>query len=268
MDIMVIYAIIMGIVEGITEFLPVSSTGHLIMMDKFLNFQGPPGKVFEITIQLGSILSICWLFRAKLWDVAKNLPRERKAQGFTINLLIAFLPAAVLGLLFHHFITEHLFNVRVVASTMVIGGILIILIEKSKLVPRIASVDNISPKLAFLIGCCQTLAMVPGVSRSGATIMGALLLGVERKAAAEFSFFLAIPTMFAATLFDIFKNRAELTADGLTLLAIGFGVAFITALVFVRWFIAFISKHNFIPFAWYRIVVGTLAWVTLVACGV
>jgi undecaprenyl-diphosphatase len=257
-------AVIMGLVEGITEFLPISSTGHLIIMDEVLNFQGPPGKTFEICIQLGAIMAVCWLFRQKIWHVIRHLPHDRESQLFTLNLIVAFLPAGVIGLAFHHFITAHLFNVWVVATTMFAGGFAIIAIEKWKPAARISSLESITPRTAFLVGLCQCLAMIPGVSRSGATIMGALVFGVERKTAAEFSFFLAIPTMFAATLFDLYKNRADLTADGFTQIAIGFVVAFISGLLVVKWFMTYISRHGFLPFAFYRIIAGGILFATLV----
>jgi undecaprenyl-diphosphatase len=253
---MFLSAIIMGFVEGLTEFLPVSSTGHLIMMDALLGFKGPTGKVFEISIQLGAILAICWLYRAKLLHVLRNLPRDKADQRFTLNVTLAFLPAAVLGALFHSAITEQLFNVPVVALTMFLGGFAILAIEKWKPAARIATLDEITPKRAVIIGLCQAVSMIPGVSRSGATIMGAMMFGVERKVAAEFSFFLAIPTMFAATFYDIFKNRHDLTTDGLAIIAVGFVAAFFSAMLVVKWFVGFISRHGFAPFAWYRIVLG------------
>ena len=249
-------AIIMGLVEGLTEFLPVSSTGHLILMEEVLNFKGPQGKVFEISIQLGAILAVCWLYRAKLWHVARNLTHDKNDQFFALNVICAFLPAAVLGALFHHSITTLLFNVKVVALSLLLGGIAILIIERKKPVARVTTLEAITPKRAFMVGLCQALAMIPGVSRSGATIMGGMLLGIERSVAAEFSFFLAIPTMFAATFFELFKSRHELTSDGLATIGIGFVVAFISAMLVIKWFMRFISKHGFAPFAWYRIVLG------------
>lgn len=249
-------AAILGLVEGLTEFLPVSSTGHLIMIDELLHFKGPSGKLFEISIQLGAILAICWLYRAKLIHVLKHLAHDKGDQRFSLNIIMAFLPAAVLGLLFHSTITGLLFNVPVVAATMFLGGFAILAIEKWKPAAHVTAMDEITPKRALLVGLCQAVSMIPGVSRSGATIMGAMLLGIERKVAAEFSFFLAIPTMFAATLLELFKNRHDLTSDGLSIIAVGFAVAFLSALVVVKWFVNFISRHGFVPFAWYRIIVG------------
>jgi undecaprenyl-diphosphatase len=262
--IMILDAIIMGLVEGLTEFLPVSSTGHLILMETLIGFKGPAGKVFEISIQLGAILAICWLYRTKLLQVAKNLPRSKPEQKFALNIILAFLPAAVLGFLFNHAIKERFFHVPVVATTMFLGGFVILAIEKWKPATRVQTLDDISPKRALLVGFCQALSMIPGVSRSGATIMGALLLGVERKTAAEFSFFLAIPTMFAATLYELFKSRHDLTSDGLVVIAVGFVTAFISALLVVKWFVGFISRHGFAVFAWYRIVIGSVLLASII----
>ncbi len=260
-------AILLGLVEGITEFLPVSSTGHLILAADLLHFNDP-GKVFEIAIQMGAILAIVWLYRVKLWGMALGIRHWKdvspqnpmpNAQCLLLNLLIAFLPAAIIGLALHTYIKAYLFNPIVVCSAFIVGGGLILLIERIKPVARTHDVDAIRPKTALLIGIAQCLAMIPGVSRSGATIMGALLLGVERKAAAEFSFFLAIPTLTAACLFDLAKHWHELSADNLTMIAIGFVAAFLSALVVVKAFIAFIARHGFAPFAYYRIIVGA-AW--------
>lgn len=209
------------------------------------------------------MLAICWLYRKMLWNVATHLKRERQAQRFVLNLGLGFLPAAVLGFSFHRCITDYLFNSYVVATTMVLGGFAIMFIEKRKPMPSVISVHDIPPKKALLIGFCQSLAMIPGVSRSGATIMGGLLLGLERTAATEFSFFLALPTMFAATLFDLFKHRHDLSTDGLELIAAGFVVAFLAALACVKWLVGFVSRHDFMPFAWYRIIAGSLIMAAL-----
>ena len=254
---LIIQAIVLGVVEGLTEFIPVSSTGHLIMLIDLLNFKGPPGKVFEIIIQLGAICAVCWVYKAKLWSVVTGLPTEKKAQHFTLNIILAFLPAAIIGVLAHDFIKSVLFSPWVVAITLIVGGVIIIVIESLKLQPRHDDVDMLPSITAFKIGCCQVLAMVPGVSRSGATIMGSLLLGVERKAATEFSFFLAVPTMFGATVYDIYKNFGYLNGANTMIIAIGFISAFLAAMVVIRTVIAFISKHGFVPFAWYRIIIGS-----------
>lgn len=251
-------ALLLGIVEGLTEFLPVSSTGHLILLIDLLKFQGPPGKVFEIVIQLGAILAICWLYRVKLWQTASGLFSDTTAQRFATLLIVAFLPSMVLGVLLHGYIKAVLFSPLVVSIMLVVGGVLIIIIERLPLKPRYHDLDTLPIKRAFYVGCAQTLAMVPGTSRSGATIMGALLFGLDRKAATEFSFFLAIPTMLAATVYDVYKNADVLAADNLQIVAVGFMAAFFSALFVVKHAIAFISTHGFIPFAYYRIVVGSV----------
>lgn len=251
-------AILLGLVEGLTEFIPVSSTGHLILLVDLLGFQGPPGRVFEIVIQLGAILAIVVVYWRKFWGVLIGLPRDPVAQRFTINVLVAFLPAAVIGVVAHDFIKEMLFSPWTVSIALIVGGIAILLIERAKPVPRIDDIDRFTPLLAFKIGLCQVVAMIPGVSRSGATIMGALLLGVARAPATEFSFFLAVPTMVGATTLDIYKNFDSLNADDALILAVGLLGAFVAALVVVRTLVAFVSRRGFTPFAWYRIVLGSL----------
>jgi undecaprenyl-diphosphatase len=256
MDILVLLqAALLGIVEGITEFLPVSSTGHLILMGDVLGFNDP-GNVFDISIQMGAILAVCAVYWQKLWGVAVSLPKNKESQRFALNVAVAFLPAAAVGAVAHGYIKEHLFNSTVVAISLVLGGIAILLIERKVKVARYASTEAMPVRTAFFIGLVQCLAMVPGVSRSGATIMGALMAGVERKAAAEFSFFLAIPTLSAAAMYDLYKNWEFLDADSLTLIAVGFVVAFLSSLLIVKWMIGFVSRHGFAPFAWYRIVLG------------
>jgi undecaprenyl-diphosphatase len=257
--------ILLGLVEGLTEFLPVSSTGHLILVDDLLGFKGPPGQVFEIVIQLGAILAVCVLYFRKLLAVLLGAPRDPVARRFILNLLWAFLPAAVIGALAHDFIKSVLFSPWVVSVSLIVGGIAILVIERVRPQPIYDDVDTLPPWVAFKIGCAQVLAMIPGVSRAGATIMGALLLRVERRTATEFSFFLAIPTMFGATVYDLYKNRGELSADDLTVIAIGSVVAFLSALVVVRVLIGFISRHGFTPFAWYRLLVGALMLGLLIA---
>src|SRR5438067_7359943 len=220
-------AIILGIVEGLTEFLPISSTGHLILADRLLGLEGPESKLFDIVIQLGAILAVCWVYRERLLRAATGILSEPPAQRFVANIAIAFLPAAIAGVLLHRIIKEVLFSPWVVAVAFIIGGFLILLIEKVRPRPHIRDVEAMSLATALGIGCCQVLAMIPGVSRAGATIMGALMLRVDRPAATEFSFFLAIPTMLGATVYDLYKNRAILSFDGAVLIAIGFVVAFI-----------------------------------------
>jgi undecaprenyl-diphosphatase len=251
-------ALFLGIVEGLTEFLPVSSTGHLILVSDLLGFVGPPGKVFEVVIQLGAILAICVLYFAKLWNVLVGLPRDAAAQRFAINVALAFLPSAFLGVLLHDLIKTVLFSPYVVCIALIVGGFAIILVERMTHRPRFHAVEDFSPGLALKIGFFQCLALIPGVSRSGATILGALVMGADRKAAAEFSFFVAIPTMLGAATYDLFKNRDVLTADGLGIIAVGFVAAFVTALIVVRGVLGFISRYGFVPFAYYRIAVGVL----------
>ncbi|HET6566651.1 MAG TPA: undecaprenyl-diphosphate phosphatase [Rhodothermales bacterium] len=246
----------MGIVEGATEFIPVSSTGHLIIVGDWLGYTGEQAKVFEVFIQLGAILAIVWLYRQKLWDVVVTWTRDRSSRRFLVNLFIAFLPAAIVGLLTHDLITKYLFNPITVAAALVVGGIAILIIEAAVKRTSIDGVDEVPYGTALGIGLAQVLALFPGVSRSGATIMGAYSLGLTRKAATEFSFFLAIPVMFAATLFDLVKSRDVLSAGDVPAFAIGFVVAFISALVVVKAFVSFVSHNSFTPFAWYRIVFG------------
>lgn len=249
-------AILLGIVEGLTEFLPVSSTGHLILLIDILGFEGPPGKVFEIVIQLGAILAVCWVYRRKLIDTVRTLPHDPAARRFAFNILLGFLPAMVIGAAAHGFIKQVLFSPVVVSVSLVVGGVLILLIERGVRFPRYQEIETFPPSLALKIGFAQTLAMIPGVSRSGATIMGAVLLGAGRRAATEFSFLLAIPTMLAATVYDVYKNWSVLSFDNAALIAVGFVAAFLSAVMVVRTAIAFIGRHGFVPFAWYRIIVG------------
>ena len=257
-------AVIMGLVEGFTEFLPISSTGHLLLMDELLGFKGPAGNVFEIVIQLGAILAVVAVYFHRLWRVAIKAPTDASAQRFILSVLVAFLPAVVIGAFAHGFIKAVLFNPIIVCVAMVSGGFAILWIEKHAPQPQTHEVEQLSLKTALLIGLFQCLAMIPGVSRSGATIMGALMVKVDRRTAAEFSFFLAIPTMAAATAYDLYKNIGHLSIDDGAMIGIGFVTAFLSALVVVRGLIGFISKHGFAPFAWYRIAVGSVGLVALV----
>jgi undecaprenyl-diphosphatase len=256
-------AIILGIVEGLTEFLPVSSTGHLILAADLIGFTGPGSTVFEVVIQLGAILAVCWVYRDRLLGAVAGLFSDSSARHFVINIVVAFLPAAVAGVFLHRFIKEVLFSPWVVAVSLVVGGFLILLIERIRPLPRVRTLDAVPLRTALGIGCCQILAMIPGVSRAGATIMGGLMLGVSRPAATEFSFFLAIPTMFGASAYDLFKSRGELSFDNGAVIAVGFVIAFFAALLVVRWLVDFVSRHGFGVFAWYRIVVGTIALIAL-----
>jgi undecaprenyl-diphosphatase len=249
-------AAFLGIVEGLTEFLPVSSTGHLIVLVDLLGFQGPPGRIFEVVIQLGAVLAILTVYRTKFLGVLRHF-RQPSSQHFLRNITLAVLPALVIGALMHETIKTMFFNAQVVAFGLIVGGIAILLIERFKPATTIPDTDDIDTRTALTIGFVQCLAMVPGVSRSGATIMGALLCGVSRPAAAEFSFFLAVPTMIAAVCYDLYVNGATVDSDGWALLAVGFITAFATALVVVRWLVRFVAAHGFAPFAWYRIALGS-----------
>jgi undecaprenyl-diphosphatase len=258
--ILAIKAIIMGLVEGFTEFLPISSTGHLILAGSLLNFTGEKVKVFEIAIQAGAILAVMWEYRKRIGTVLGGLTKDPKQQKFVINLIVAFLPAAILGLLFSKKIKEHLFAPVPVALAFIVGGFVILWVEnRNKQRPgaaRIESVDEMTIMDAFKIGCAQAFALIPGTSRSGATIIGGMLFGLSRKAATEFSFFLAIPTLLAATVYSVYKERALLSAADLPLFGIGGIAAFISAFLCVRWLLRYISSHDFTVFAWYRIVFG------------
>jgi undecaprenyl-diphosphatase len=258
-------AVVMGAVEGFTEFLPISSTGHLILADEILGFQGPPGRVFEIVIQLGAILAVCWAFRGRLAEAVAGLGSDPRQQRFAANVVIAFLPAAVIGAVLHKFIKDVLFSPWVVAVSLVVGGILILVIERFRPRPRIEEMEEMRLRDALGVGFCQCLAMVPGVSRSGATIMGALMMGVDRRPATEFSFYLAIPTMLGATVYDLYKNRGSLAEHDMLIIAIGFVAAFLFALPIVHGLVRFVGRHGFGPFAWYRIVLGLVALAALSA---
>jgi undecaprenyl-diphosphatase len=255
---LLIKAVILGVVEGLTEFLPISSTGHLIVVGQLLDFNDEKGKVFEIAIQLAAILAVCWEYRRRIADTIAGLASQVSAQRFALNLLVAFLPAAILGLLFIKTIKEHLFHPVPVAIAFIAGGFVILWVERRKHTIRIDDVDRMDWKDALKIGCAQALALIPGTSRSGATIIGGLFFGLSRKAATEFSFFLAIPTMFAATFYDVYKHRALFSADDLPLFAVGFAASFVSALLAVKALLRFISSHDFTAFAWYRIGFGIL----------
>ncbi|MHB9020391.1 MAG: undecaprenyl-diphosphate phosphatase [Halothiobacillus sp.] len=251
-------AAVLGLIEGATEFLPVSSTGHLIIAADYLGYTGDGAKVFEIFIQLGAILAVMWFYRHKLTSVVVGLPRERSAQKFTLNLIVAFIPAAVIGLLTHTFIKEHLFNPIFVAVALILGGFIILLVERFAPAPRIHHVDDMSAMDAFKVGVAQCFALIPGTSRSGSTIMGGMMFGLSRTTATEFSFFLAIPTMIAATLFDLIKHWHMLHPEDMHMMIIGFVAAFISGLAFVSMLLHYISKHTFKGFAYYRIAFGVL----------
>ena len=255
-------ALILGVVEGVTEFLPVSSTGHLILAGDLLDFNTEKGKLFEIVIQCGAILAIVWEYRTRLTAVVRRLPADPQARRFALNLLVAFVPVAVLGLLFGNAIKEVLFKPVPVAVAFIAGGLIILWAERRKHEIRVASVDEMTWSDALKVGLAQTLALIPGTSRAGATIIGGLFLGLSRRAATEFSFFLAIPVLFAASAYELFKHRSTLSADDLGILGVGLVAAFASAFVCVRWLLRYISRHDFTVFAWYRIGFGIVVLVT------
>lgn len=255
-------ALILGVVEGLTEFLPVSSTGHLILAGDLLGFNNDRGKLFEIVIQTGAILALMWEYRERLTHVARCMLRERASQRFLLNLFIAFLPLALIGLAFRKAIQAQLFTPLVVATSFVLGGLVILWAERREHRIRIHSVDDMGPMDALKVGFCQALALIPGTSRSGSTIIGGLLFGLSRKAATEFSFFLAMPTLVMASLYELYKERALLSADDLGMWAVGLVAAFVSAFVCVRWLLRYISSHDFSIFAWYRIAFGLVVLLT------
>lgn len=257
-----VVAFILGLVEGLTEFLPVSSTGHLILAGQLLGFSGEKAKVFMIAIQLAAIFAVVWEYRARLGHVAVTLQSEARSRRLAVNLMAGFLPAAILGFLFYKQIKAYLFNPLVVASALVIGGILILWAERRRHVVSTETVDDLVWYRALAVGFAQALAMVPGTSRSGATIIGGLFLGLSRKAAAEFSFLLAIPTMLAATTYDFYKNWWLFDTHDIPLFAVGGVAAFVSALIAVRTLIKFVSRHDYTVFAWYRIVFGGIVLAT------
>ena len=264
MDIeLLVKAAIMGVVEGLTEFLPISSTGHLILAGSLLGFDDAKAKVFDIAIQTGAILAVIIVYWQKIRATLVALPTERQAQKFALNVLIGFLPAVVLGLLFGKMIKEHLFTPTVVATTFILGGFVILWAERRpQSAARIHSVDDMSALDALKVGLVQCMAMIPGTSRSGATIIGGMLLGLSRKAATDFSFFLAIPTLIGAGVYSLYKERALLSMADLPLFGVGLFFSFISAWLCVRWLLRYISTHDFVPFAWYRIAFGITVLVT------
>jgi undecaprenyl-diphosphatase len=261
-------ALVLGIVEGLTEFLPISSTGHLILVADLLGFNDAKGKVFEVFIQTGAMLAICWEYRMRLWSVLRNALVERGAQRFIVNLVIAFLPAAVIGLAVGDLIKANLFKPVPVALAFIVGAFVILWAERRQHHERVATVDEMTWLDALKIGCAQCFALIPGTSRSGATIIGGMLFGLSRKAATEFSFFLAIPTLISAGAYDMFKNRALFSLADVPTLSVGLIAAFVSAFLCVRWLLRYIASHDFTLFAWYRIAFGVIvlatAWTGLV----
>ncbi|NJD04906.1 MAG: undecaprenyl-diphosphate phosphatase [Methylococcaceae bacterium] len=256
------HALILGIVEGLTEFLPISSTGHLILVGDLLNFNTEKGKLFEIVIQSAAILAVCWEYRVKIGRVVMGLPSDPAARRFAVNLLIAFLPALVLGGLFGKAVKQHLFSPIPVATAFIVGAFVILWADRRTHTVRIQDVDELTWFDALKLGLVQTFALFPGTSRSGATIVGGLLFGLSRRAATEFSFFLAIPTLIAATVYDLYESWGILSVDDVDLFAVGFVASFISAFVAVRGLLRYIVHHDFTVFAWYRILFGVAVLVT------
>lgn len=265
-------ATILGVVEGMTEFLPVSSTGHLIIASDLIDFSKTPGAdTFVVAIQAGAILAVCWYYRLRIMAILRELFTPGKQQRLAVNTVVAFLPAAFFGVLLAGWLKAYLFNAVTVATALIVGGVVILWVEgrnqRQAAVPRVVSMDDMTWRDALAVGLAQCFAMIPGTSRSGATIIGGMLLGLSRKAATEFSFFLAIPTIFGATVYDLYASRAQLLSGALSVpgLLVGTVISFFSALVVVHWLIAYVSKHDFRPFGWYRIAFGLfilLTWFT------
>jgi len=263
---LLIKAAIMGVVEGLTEFLPISSTGHLILAGALLGFDDAKAKVFDIAIQTGAIFAVILVYWQKLRDTLVALPTEKQAQQFALNVLVAFVPAVLMGLLFGKAIKANLFNPVVVATTFIIGGFIILWAERRQqnnpAAARVQEVEAMTLKDAIKVGLVQCLAMIPGTSRSGATIIGGMLLGLSRKAATDFSFYLAIPTLIGAGVYSLYKDRALLSLTDLPMFGVGLLFSFISAWLCIRWLLRYIATHSFVPFAWYRIVFGIVVLVT------
>lgn len=255
-------AAILGVVEGLTEFLPISSTGHLIIAGQLIGFNDDKAKVFDIVIQSGAMLAIVWEYRARFTSVIARLPSDPSARRFVANLIVAFIPAAVLGLAFNKLIKEHLFFAVPVAVAFIAGGLIILWVDRRTVRARVETVDDMTWSDALKVGIAQTVALFPGASRSGSTIVGGMLFGLSRQAATEFSFFLAVPTLVAAGAYSFYKDRALFSAEDLGPLAVGFVVSFIAAFLCVRWLLRYIVSHDFTLFAWYRIAFGVMVLAT------
>lgn len=263
----IVGAVILGIIEGLTEFIPVSSTAHILLAGMALGFENP-GKTFEVLIQLGAILAILAVYSGRLWTITRKIPSDEKSRRFVLVVIIAFLPAAIVGVLNHRIIKEVLFeSPMLICTALVTGGFVLLWVDRLALSPRVTDVMDYSPWLALRIGLFQCLALVPGVSRSGATIVGSLLMGTDKRSAAEFSFFLAMPTMAGAFAFDLYQNRAIVDRAQLELVVVGFVAAFFAALLVVRSLLAFVSRHGFALFAWWRILIGSIGLITLTVFG-
>ncbi len=256
-------SVFLGVLEGLTEFIPVSSTGHILLAGHFLGFNSA-GKTFEVVIQLGAVLAVLGVYAGKITRTLRDFPHDRQARRFTASVLIAFFPAVVVGVLAHDFIKNVLFETPVlIAAMLIVGGVVLLVVDRLPLVPRHHDAERFPLPMALAIGVIQCLAMIPGVSRSGATIVGALALGADKRAAAEFSFFLSMPTMAGAFAYDLYKNRALLDGAAWTEIALGFAAAFIMALIVVRGLLAYVSRHGYTLFGWWRIIVGTVALVAI-----
>lgn len=263
----ILSALFLGLIEGLTEFIPVSSTAHVLLAGHFLGFKSP-GNTFAVLIQLGAILAILTVYFQKLLGIALSLPSDARSRRFVVSILLAFLPAAIIGALAHDFIKTVLFETpALICVVLIAGGLVLLWIDRLKLTPKYTDVMDYPPSLALKIGLCQCVAMIPGTSRSGATIVGALLLGTDKRSAAEFSFFLAMPTMAGAFALDLYKNRDALSFDDSAIIAIGFIAAFLSALLVVRALLDFVSRRGYAPFAWWRILVGTAGLIGLALMG-
>ena len=257
-------AVVLGVIEGLTEFLPVSSTGHLLLVQRFFGFDDDDfGKTFAVLIQFGAILALLSIYFVRLWKIAIGFFSDPAARRFVIGVLLAFLPAAMIGALAHDFIKSVLFNVWIVCFTLIAGGAVLLWIDRLDLEPRYNEATRFSLPMYLLIGVAQCLAMVPGVSRSGATIVAAMLLGADRRSAAEFSFWLAMPTMAGAFVYDLYKSQGQLSTSNLLIVAVGFVVSFIAAWIVVKTFLDYVSRHGFALFAWWRVIVGSLGLIAL-----
>jgi undecaprenyl-diphosphatase len=257
-------AVVLGVVEGLTEFVPVSSTGHLLLVQRFFGFDDAEfGKTFAVLIQFGAILALLSIYFFRLWRIAIGMFNDPAARRFVIGVLIAFLPAAVVGALAHDFIKEVLFNPWIICFTLIVGGAVLLWIDQLDLKPAYDDATRFTLPMYFVIGLAQCVSMIPGVSRSGATIVSAMLLGADRRSSAEFSFWLAMPTMFGAFVYDLYKSRGQLSFDNSVIIAVGFAVSFIAAWIVVKTFLGYVQRHGFGLFAWWRVIVGTLGLIAL-----
>jgi len=256
-------ALVMGVVEGVTEFLPISSTGHLILTGAVIDYPEPQRVTMELFIQMGAILAVFWHYARQLQDLAARVPHDAHARAFVMKIAAAFVPAAAIGFVFHHAIEERLFNPASVATALIVGGIILILVERRTLRPRVGQVEDVSWGEAITVGCAQIASLIPGVSRAGSTIVGGLLAGMSRPVATEFSFYLALPTVSAASLFGLVKGLPMLSSADVAPLALGFVAAFVSALVVIRSFLRYVQSHDLRPFGYYRIALGLLVYLVL-----